>query len=77
MRYLSITSYAKYAGISREAVYKRIKAGTAILLADCDVPVIDTELSRGKIERNDWSGLKGKKVYKLNRKREVVVTSGY
>jgi len=50
-------------GISRESVYKRIKKGTAVLLEDCESPVIDLERSRGKMERNDWSALKGKTFY--------------
>lgn len=39
--------------ISRESVYKRIKKGTAVLLHDCEVPVIDTFKSKGKMERNN------------------------
>lgn len=53
MRYVSITTYAKMCNISREAVYKRIKKGTAILLHDSEVPVIDTFKSKGKMERNN------------------------
>ena len=55
MRYVSITTYAKICGISRESVYKRIKKGTAILLSDCEVPVIDLSLSRLKTERNKFN----------------------
>jgi predicted DNA-binding protein YlxM (UPF0122 family) len=58
MRYVSITTYAKMCGISRESVYKRIKKGTAILLDDCEVSVIDTYRSRGKMQRNDFTNIK-------------------
>lgn len=53
MRYVSITTYAKMCNISRESVYKRIKKGTAVLLNDCEVPVIDTFKSKGKMQRNN------------------------
>lgn len=53
-RFVSITSYAKICKISREAVYKRIKAGTAVLLEGCEVPVIDLAFSRGHYERNNF-----------------------
>jgi predicted DNA-binding protein YlxM (UPF0122 family) len=53
-RFVSITTYAKRCGISRESVYKRIKKGTAILLDDCEVPVIDTHQSKGNMQRNDF-----------------------
>ena len=56
-RFLSITTYAKLCGISRESVYKRIKKGTAVLLADCEVPVIDTQKSKGKMQRNDFKNI--------------------
>jgi len=55
MRYTSITRYAKLVGINRESVYKRIKAGSVILLEDCDVPVVDLMQSKGTMNRNDWS----------------------
>lgn len=58
MRYVSITTYAKICGISRESVYKRIKKGTAVLLEDCEVSVIDTYLSKGKMQRNDFTKIK-------------------
>lgn len=54
MRYVSITTYAKMVGINRVSVYKRIKRGTAVLLEDSEVPVIDLNLSRGKMVRNDF-----------------------
>jgi predicted DNA-binding protein YlxM (UPF0122 family) len=53
-RFVSITTYAKLCGISRESVYKRIKKGTAILLDDCEVPVIDMHRSKGNMQRNDF-----------------------
>jgi len=53
-RFVSITTYAKMCGISRESVYKRIKSGKAVLLDTCEVPVIDLAFSRGKHERNNW-----------------------
>lgn len=56
-RYQSISNYAKLCGISRESVYKRIKRGTAVLLANCDVPVIDTYLSKGSMQRNNWKDM--------------------
>lgn len=58
MRYVSITTYAKMCGISRESVYKRIKKGTAILLEDSEVAVIDTYQSKGKMQRNDFTKIK-------------------
>lgn len=57
-RYVSITTYAKIVGINRESVYKRIKRGSAVLLKDCDVPVVDLSLSKGTMKRNDWSKVK-------------------
>jgi len=72
MRYVSITTYAKLVGISRESVYKRIKKGTAVLLDDCEVPVVDVQQSRGKMQRNDWSALKGLMIYSVDRMGNVV-----
>lgn len=57
-RFVSITTYAKICGITRPAVYKRIKSGKAVLLVDCEVPVIDLSFSRGKYERNNWREIK-------------------
>lgn len=54
MRYVSITTYAKMVGINRVSVYKRIKRGTAVLLGDCEIPVIDLKLSKGNMVRNDF-----------------------
>ena len=54
MRYVSITTYAKLVGISRESVYKRIKAGTVTLLESSEVPVVDLARSKGTMTRNDW-----------------------
>lgn len=53
-RYVSISTYAKIFGITRAAVYKRIKSGKAKLLDECEVPVIDLEFSRGNYQRNNW-----------------------
>lgn len=53
-RFVSITTYAKMCGITRPAVYKRIKRGKAKLLDECEVPVIDLVFSRGEYERNNW-----------------------
>lgn len=53
-RYVSISTYAKICGITRPAVYKRIKSGKAKLLDECEVPVIDLEFSRGNYQRNNW-----------------------
>ena len=44
-------------GISRESVYKRIKRGTAVLLENSEVAVIDTYLSKGEIQRNSFKDL--------------------
>ena len=74
MRYVTISTYAKMVGISRESVYKRIKKGTAVLLEDCESPIIDIQRSRGKMERNDWSGLKGKTFYSFKRGQVVAIT---
>ena len=41
-------------GISRPSVYKRIKSGKAVLMDDCEVSLIDTEASIGKIIRNNF-----------------------
>jgi len=57
MRFVSITTYAKLVGITRPAVYKRIKSGKAKLLDDCEVPVIDMAHSKGNCPRNDWKDL--------------------
>lgn len=57
-RFVSITTYAKIVGINRESVYKRIKKGTAVLLNDCEVPVIDLSLSKGTMTRNKWPEIK-------------------
>ena len=54
MRYVTITTYSKMVGISRPAVYKRIKSGKAVLMADCEVSLIDTEASIGKMTRNNF-----------------------
>ncbi|HRI24375.1 MAG TPA: hypothetical protein PLZ45_06840 [Ferruginibacter sp.] len=53
-RFVSITTYAKLCGITRPAVYKRIKSGRAVLLDQCEVPVIDLAVSRGEYKRNNW-----------------------
>jgi len=58
MRYVSITRYAKLVQISRESVYKRIKAGTVTLLEDCEVPVVDLSRSKGTMTRNSWPEIK-------------------
>jgi len=57
MRFVSITTYAKICKITRPAVYKRIKSGKAVLLNDCEVPVIDLALSKGNQERNKWKDI--------------------
>lgn len=53
-RFVSITKYAKLCGITREAVYKRIKAGRTKLLDICEVPVVDLAESKGTDTRNNW-----------------------
>jgi len=58
MRYVSITTYAKMVGITRPAVYKRIKRGVTVLMPDCEVPVVDLQLSKGKLTRNNWKAFK-------------------
>ena len=57
MRYVSISTYAKMVGINRVSVYKRIKKGTAVLLQDSEVPVIDLNLSKGNMVRNDFKAI--------------------
>lgn len=57
-RFVSITTYAKICKISRESVYKRIKRGTAVLLDDCEVPVIDLAYSKGYCPHNNWKEIK-------------------
>lgn len=56
-RFVSITTYAKICKISRPAVYKRIKSGRAVLLNDCEVPVIDLAFSKGFQEVNIWEDI--------------------
>ena len=46
-RFVSITRYAQLCGISREAVYKRLKSGKAKTLDLCEVQVIDLANSKG------------------------------
>lgn len=53
-RFVSITRYAEMVGISREAVYKRIASGSAVLLEICEVPVVDLSRSKGTMTRNEW-----------------------
>lgn len=53
-RFVSITRYAELCGISREAVYKRIKSGKAKTLDLCEVNVIDLANSKGIDDRNKW-----------------------
>lgn len=77
IRYVSISTYAKMVGISRPAVYKRLKKGHAVLLADCEVPVIDLTQSRGNRKRSDWSKLKDAMVYKVDRQTGRVVVKPY
>ncbi len=60
-RFVSITRYAKLCKITREAVYKRIKSGKAILLDICEVPVIDLAFSKGTDTRNNWKEIKEEK----------------
>lgn len=57
-RFVSITTYAKICKITRPAVYKRIKSGKAVLLDNCEVPVIDLAFSRGEYARNNWKDVK-------------------
>lgn len=53
-RFVSITTYAAICGISRAAVYKRIKSGRAVLLPSSEVPVVDLQKSVLRISRNNW-----------------------
>ena len=53
-RFVSITRYAQLCGISREAVYKRLKSGKAKTLDLCEVQVIDLANSKGTDDRNSW-----------------------
>ena len=53
-RFVSITRYAQLCGISREAVYKRLKSGKAKTLDLCEVQVIDLANSKGTDDRNNW-----------------------
>lgn len=57
-RFVSITRYAQLCGISREAVYKRIKSGKAKTLDLCEVNVIDLAFSKGTDDRNNWKEIK-------------------
>lgn len=43
-RFITISSWAKLAGINRESVYKRIKAGTVKTSDLCEHPLIDIEI---------------------------------
>ena len=54
-RFVSITRYAQLCGISREAVYKRLKSGKAKTLDLCEVQVIDLANSKGTDDRNKWN----------------------
>lgn len=60
-RFVSITRYAQLCKITREAVYKRIKSGKAVLLDICEVPVIDLAFSKGTNDRNNWKEIKKEK----------------
>jgi predicted DNA-binding transcriptional regulator AlpA len=42
-RFVTIGTYAKLCGVTREAIYKRIKAGTLTVSEYCEHPLIDTE----------------------------------
>ena len=53
-RFVSITRYAEIVGISREAVYKRIDSGSAVLFEQSEVPLVDLARSKGTMTRNDW-----------------------
>jgi predicted DNA-binding protein YlxM (UPF0122 family) len=59
-RYVSITRYAQLAGITREAVYKRIKSGKAKLFELSEAPIIDLAFSKGSDRRNNWKEIKEK-----------------
>lgn len=54
-RFVSITRYAQLCGISREAVYKRLKSGKAKTLDICEVQVIDLANSKGTDDRYNWN----------------------
>lgn len=54
-RFVSITRYAQLCGITREAVYKRIKSGKAKTLDLSEVKVIDLANSKGTDDRNKWT----------------------
>ncbi len=56
-RFVSITKYAQLAGITREAVYKRIKSGKAKTLELSEVPIIDLAFSKGNCPRNNWKDI--------------------
>ena len=43
-RFITISSWAKLAGINRESVYKRLKRGTVKVSDLCEHPLIDIEL---------------------------------
>jgi len=62
-RFVSITRYAQLCGITREAVYKRLKSGKATTLDICEVPVIDLANSKGTDDRSEWKEIKPE--YKL------------
>jgi hypothetical protein len=42
-RFITISSWAKLAGINRESVYKRIKRGTVKTSELCEHPLIDID----------------------------------
>ena len=42
-RFITISTWANLAGIKRESVYKRIKAGTVATSCLCEHPLIDIE----------------------------------
>lgn len=58
-RFVSITRYAELAGITREAVYKRIKSGAAKLFELSEAPIIDLSFSKGIDQRNKWKEIPG------------------
>lgn len=53
-RFVSVTRYAQLCGITREAVYKRIKSGKAKKLELSEVTIIDLANSKGTDDRNKW-----------------------
>ena len=53
-RFVSITKYAQLAGITREAVYKRIKSGKAKLFELSEASIIDLAFSKGTDQRNNF-----------------------